>query len=237
MKDLVSGKERPVLATAAAERAPRISPDGSKVAVVRGPIDYKDLVVIPSTGGEEKRLREGVAGRPSWSSDSRRVLYKSADTRSHLTVDVSTGEEIEVLRSQPDGRLGAARLSPDDAWISFTFPAEQSPRTIFIASLRAGKAVDRAEWVEIKQIETLTRHWWSPAGNLLYFLWAREGPYEVWAQRLDDTTKRPRGDPFQVKIPLGPQLRLTGHTYGLTSERLYMLLRQTTGNIWLAEPQ
>ena len=234
IKDLVSGKERPVLATAADERRPRISPDGSKVAVERGP-GYRDLLVIPSGGGEEERLREGVVGLSSWSPDSRRLLYQSAGTGSILTVDVSTREEIEVLPGQPDGWLAGATLSPDDAWISFHFPADQSPRTIYIAPLREGVAADRAEWVEIKQVETPTRHWWSPDANLLYFLWGREGPYEVWAQRLDDTTKRPRGDPFQVKIPLGPQLRLTGHTYGLTTERLYMLLRQTTGNIWLAE--
>lgn len=235
-KDVVSGEEWPVLATAADEGGPRISPDGSKVAVVRGPIDFKDVVVIPTSGGEEKKVAVRVANLPSWSSDSRRVLYQSAETRSWLSVDVITGEMVEILRSQPDGQFATARLSPDDAWISFTFPAEQSPRTIFVAPVRGGVAVDRAEWVAIKDIETLTRNWWSPDGSLLYFVWGREGPYEIWAQRLDETTKRPRGEPFQVKIPLGPQFRLTGHTYGFTSERLYMLLRRTTGNIWLAEP-
>ena len=102
--------------------------------------------------------------------------------------------------------------------------------------MRDGKAAEQAEWVEIKQLNTLTRHWWSPDGNLLYFLWPREGPYEIWAQRLDETTKHRRGEPFQVTISLEPRLSLSGHTYALTSERLYMVLEQTTGNIWLAKP-
>ena len=235
IKDLASGKKELVLATAAHEYMPAISPDGSKVAALRSPFKYKELVWVPSSGGQETKLRGGVSELANWSPDSRRILYRSRDTRSWLTVNVTTGDEIEVFTPPGEGR-GQAQLSPDGAWISFVLRSGPPPRTLVVAPLRNGKAADREKWVDITPVEGLTRHWWSPDSNLLYFLWARKGPFEIWAQPLDERTKRPKGERFKVEVELEPRFGLSGHTYALTSERLYFVLEQTTGNIWFAEP-
>jgi len=41
--------------------------------------------------------------------------------------------------------------------------------------------------------------WWSPDGNLLYFISERDGFVCLWAQRLDPATKHPQGAAFPIR--------------------------------------
>jgi len=66
-----------------ADYSPAFSPDGSRVAFVRGTLAgvVQDLYVVPTRGGEPKRLnsdRTWIKGSPTWTPDGRDIVFSSA---------------------------------------------------------------------------------------------------------------------------------------------------------------
>jgi Tol biopolymer transport system component/DNA-binding winged helix-turn-helix (wHTH) protein len=61
---------------------PRYSPDGERLAFVRGKAGVESIVVMPSAGGEVRRVASElrrVNGAPAWSEDSQSIIF-SGDT-------------------------------------------------------------------------------------------------------------------------------------------------------------
>ena len=59
----------------------------------------------------------------------------------------------------------------------------------------------------------------------------------IWASHLDPGSKQPVGELKHV-FGFHEQRRSLRHTaYGLAADKLYLSVQETTGNIWLAEPQ
>ena len=239
MKDLTSGAESPLVVTHSDDFRGIISPDGSRVAFTRRiESGYADLYAIPSGGGAEEKLVGSVAGLMGWSSDSRRVLYMWGRPFRFRTVDVTSRAVADVLQD-PKHNVDVARFSPDDHWICFKVEQEPGREPTFIAPVRSGVAAPESEWIQISAGTTYGRSWWSPDGNLLYFLSAQDGSLCIWAQRLEPATKRPLGPAFAVYHFHGQRrsLNVLPFGYGMAPDKLYFGLQETTGNVWLAEPQ
>jgi Tol biopolymer transport system component len=72
--------------------APAISPDGSLIAFFVSELGPNgDLWVIPSTGGEARRLTHDVTegGTPDWTPDGQRIVFSSARGGSHTLWSIS----------------------------------------------------------------------------------------------------------------------------------------------------
>jgi Tol biopolymer transport system component/predicted Ser/Thr protein kinase len=237
MKDLAGGSENPLVVTHWDDFRGIISPDGSRVAFTRRiESGYADLYVIPSGGGAEEKLAGSIAGMMGWSSDSRKVLYMWGRPFRFRTIDVASRAVVDVLQ-HPKHNVDVARLSPDDRWICFKLELEAGREPTFIAPVRNGVAAQESEWIQTSAGPTYGRSWWSPDGNLLYFLSDQDGSLCIWAQRLAPATKRPFGPPFAVYHFHGRRrsLSVLPFGYGLAPDKLYFGLQETTGNIWLAE--
>jgi serine/threonine protein kinase len=197
MRDLTSGSENPLVATHWRDYRGIISPDGGRVAFTRlfdsGAID---LYVIPSGGGAEEKVADGVGGVMGWSSDSRRILYLWGRPFGFRTIDVTTHAEVDFLK-HPKHNVDNARFSPDDRWVCFKVEQQPGHEVTFIAPVRNGVAAHESEWIQITNGPVDGRSWWSPDGNLLYFQSDRDGSLCVWAQKLDPG-KHPLGPPFAV---------------------------------------
>ena len=116
--------------------------------------------------------------------------------------------------------------------------AGRSP--IFIAPLRNGAAAGEGEWIQVTDgtgIEAAP--WWSPDGGILYFLSERDGFKCIWAQRLDTTTRRPVGAPFDVAHFHGSRHKVdeAGFGPGITPGKLVFTLSDSTGNVWMARTE
>jgi hypothetical protein len=87
---------------------------------------------------------------------------------------------------------------------------------------------------------TNTRPWWSPDGNLLYFLSMKDGYPDIWAQRLHTVTKRPAGEAFAVyhfhETRRAPNI-LGAAAFGpaIGRNQITFSLQERSGNIWIAE--
>jgi Tol biopolymer transport system component len=240
-KDLASGSENPLVATHWNDFRGIISPDGSRVAFTRrteSSPGFADLYIIPAGGGAEEKIAGSVEAVMGWSSDSRKILYMWGRPFRFRTFDVANSAVVDILQ-HPKHNVDDARLSPDDRWICFKLEQQPGHEPTFISPVRNGVAAQEDEWIRITDGPVDGRSWWSPDGNLLYYLSERDGSLCLWAQKLDKVSKHPLGPAFAVYHLHGRRHSLgsAGFGYGMGPDKLYFGLLETTGNIWMAEPQ
>jgi len=244
IKDLESGSEVALTNSPVVEGYPKISGDGSKVVyrVIEDP--KQALYVLAASGGAPEKVCEDCGLPTHWSSDGRRILFEPGSRIARLVLfNVGSKQKIELLQ-QPMYGLHAARFSPDDRWIAYHADNGPFTRQIFIAAFHGETALGENEWIPVTDGAAMDHSpYWSPDGNLLYFLSERDGFRCIWAQRLQAATKRPAGPALPIR-----HFHTARHTLlmnvvaspwevGLSVIRDKMLfsLDELAGNIWMAK--
>lgn len=111
---------------------PSFSPDGARIALMRGdPRDARDVVIVPVAGGEPQLLVEGsdddpeTGGNPAWSPDGRFIAF-AADRREGRgtvlwLVDTDTGSLARLTTGRANGfhRDRHPSFTPDGKRIVF----------------------------------------------------------------------------------------------------------------------
>jgi Tol biopolymer transport system component/DNA-binding winged helix-turn-helix (wHTH) protein len=161
------------------DRSPAFSPDGSKLAFIRGPrlsMNVGDLYVQDASGGEARQLTVGY-GRMAdfaWTPDGDALVFSSALAFEWqlFKVDVGTGE-VEPLEGTEDAqypaisgdRLAFSRLVKDlNVWrVSGPSASELTVPEKLIASTRDDHLAD-----------------YSPDGTRIAFVSDRDGEPAVW---------------------------------------------------------
>jgi WD40-like Beta Propeller Repeat len=104
---------------------------------------------------------------------------------------------MPVIASAPDRSLFQAQFSPDERLICFNAimrpPDRPRKSTIQVAPVSGGP------WVAV----TSGEFWddkprWSPDGRIIYYASLRNGFFNIWGRRFDQTQGRPLGEPFRV---------------------------------------
>ena len=134
----------------------------------------------------------------------------------------------------------SVRFSADERWVSFKLVIDTGRLDpLFIAPVEGDTVAEKSRWVQITDHYSESHNWWSPDGNVLYFLSYRDGSWCIWTQRLDAVTKKAVGTPTALQHFHGLR-RLGAATlfgYAVASDRLYVPIGETKANIWLVEPQ
>ncbi|MFN0166053.1 MAG: protein kinase domain-containing protein [Bryobacteraceae bacterium] len=238
VRDNGSGRES-VLVTRQAR--PKVSPDGSRVAYAAFVSGSGAIYLMDAAGGQARKLVDFEKGGQiyGWTADGNAlVFYRNAPIRFFL-YDLNTGKEREMI-SHPKLDVHGAEPSPDRKWVAFHFPAVAN-HPVKIAPLREGRAAGESEWITVAEYPGRNvRPWWSPDGNLLYFLSMKDNYPDIWAQRLHPVTKRPVGDAFAVYH--FHETRKAPNIYGAASfgpaigrNQITFSLLDQSANIWIAE--
>jgi serine/threonine protein kinase/Tol biopolymer transport system component len=233
IRNLVTGEDSQLTTTPGKEYRAVFSPDGSQVAICRGESGRGDLLLYHRGRRSEEMLIEGIHSVVDWFKDGTRVLYTPVKPPVVRSINVRTKETVDVLRHSTIG-VRPARLSPDQRWISFFLAMDEESAPLFVAPLLDGVAGSESSWVRIADGPN-DASWWSPNGELLYYLSRRDGFICVWAQRLKRLTKEPLGAPISIQHFHGRRHVEggLGFGYGMGADSLYCGLREVTGNIWL----
>lgn len=164
----------PLTAFPGFESDAEISPDGTRVAFVRSASDGSeaDLYILPSAGGEARRLTEGPAAEagPTWSPDGRRLAFQRYldDGCSIFEISAQGGPE-RLLGSCGVNVTGDLAWSPSGEWLAFSDrETPESPMGIFLLSTLTGE--------RHKLVAPDGEHWgdhtpsFSPDGRQLAFV-------------------------------------------------------------------
>ena len=111
-----------VAATSYREVAPRLSPEGTRLAYISDRSGSQQIWVMELAGAEPRKLtdiEDGVLSAPRWSPDGKRVLFHSvrSDGAHIYTVSVEDGAVEPIVEA--DGSF-APEWTQDGRWIYFT---------------------------------------------------------------------------------------------------------------------
>lgn len=238
-RDQQSGADRVLLQLETLPRA-RISPDGSSIAINRrGQLEDEAAIdLISWSSGDAVRLCDACGLLYDWSPDGKRILYRSGKPTKFSEISVDNRRQ-RVIASGQGRSLGAAVLSPDERWMALHYEVTENVRPIYIAPVRDGAAAPPDQWIPVMDRPGVhVRPWWSPDGQLLYFISDMGGKAKIWAHRLAPTGKKPVGEPFTVYTPPDDRLSLrAGASFGpaLSTASMIFPMMETNTNIWLAE--
>jgi Tol biopolymer transport system component len=243
LKDLRTGTETTLTSTDVNEFSPFFSPDGLRVLYYVFRPDRKlafTFHVVSASGGVSRQVcAEHDGPLYDWSSDGKKVIYRDLPAGRPgrvLVCDVDSGRD-DILLEHSKYMVTFPRLSRDERWISFQTVITQSQRRIFVAPVRDWRAPPESGWIPITDGRTPDRFpIWSPDGNLLYFQSDRDGFRCLWGQRLDPTTKRPRGEPFVVQdFHLARRPLSTTEAFSFAPDKAFFNMPENTGNVWMAK--
>ncbi len=239
IREVATGKEVR-FGRASTGASPVISEDGSQVAYSVFENRKPAIYVVEARGGIPRRVCEDC-GRPSQFIGNR-ILYDRGGQASEIgLLDMNTGQTGTLLR-EPKYRLMTPRIAPDGRLICFTAQLEGRARNIYVAPFSAGAPIDKSRWITVVTGSELERQpFWSPNGNLIYFLSDRDGNRCVWAQRIDTASGKPSGEPFAVRHFHVARQNLSEFgdpaEVGLSfaGNRMFFAMREMQTDIWLAE--
>jgi len=214
-----------------------LSPDGTSVAYEAD----GGIHIVPTRGGIARNLCE-MCAIGDWSADSAAfVVVKGEANAGRLQwINVKDGVARDLIVS-PDRTVNRPFPSPDGRWLAFRV-ADSAGGTILIAPLTTTEPAPASTWTEIVAAERDTRPiGWSPNGEILYFVSARDGTRCLYAQRIDRVTGARVGEPLVVRhfhggrnsYRAGSNVFSTGPSSAVTSDFIIYDISDLTSNIWL----
>ena len=242
IKNLKTGREIALTDGPLREGRVHLSPDGSKVAYQTNESGQEDFYMMAWGGGPAQKICENCGGSMlGWSANGTEILYYWGQPIRFGLLNVVTGKKRVVLQ-HPHYDLNRGQISPDERWIAFHVPIDARRSPVFLAPLRQEGVPGERDWIHVTDGSGVD-YWpfWSPKGNLLYYLSDRDGFRCVWAQPLDVVTKRPIGSPTDVyhihsaRRSLLNLSRLGNLGMSLTHDQLVFSMGEITGNIWSVE--
>ena len=238
VKQVAGGRAVPISAgvDGGYHRAPRWSPDGSRIAFQAGGTIY----VVPAFGGVPRPLVRPEApaqwvAYPAWSPDGETIAYSQEDA---LFTRAVAGGPPRRLSGTPPAPHSLA-WSPDGAWIAlvsgnstFVFGrggagspvnvGNVAPSSLWVVPTNGGAAVRVTEDRALN-----TSPVWLPGSRSLLFVSNRDGERDVYRVDLGDDG-RPLRKPVRVTAGLG------AHTIALSRDgrRLVYSAFSRTSNLW-----
>jgi Tol biopolymer transport system component len=164
------------------DEVPQISPDGSRIAIARGPLGSEDLWVVNLAGGTEARLTFDPSGNsePVWSSDGRAILFQQYRAAKELRLFMKdaegAGSEDAVAVIPRDSHLWD--WSRDGRFIVYSTTGAQRAADLWVLSLFG----DRTSFPFAQSSVHKTQAQISPDGRWLAYTSYESGKDQVYVQ-------------------------------------------------------
>jgi Tol biopolymer transport system component len=215
------------------------SNDGRKVAYAKSEAGSQYIEVLESAAGLPSKFCKGCNSPWDWSPDGTRLLFGRGLPAKVFIQDFESGREAELLRHDRWG-LYMARFSPDGRWVAYHATPSPNVRQIYAVPVHLdGHPLRSEKWVPIVMDHGCHPNW-SPDGRLVYYFSFRDGHFCLYAQPVDDVTKRAVGPFRDVQHFHGPRIRAsTGiAAYNdIQADYIYVSLSEAVSNVWVLEAE
>jgi Tol biopolymer transport system component len=224
--------------------APRVSSDGTLVAyrtshgTGANGAPQRRLGWMALAGGEAHLLPAGLANSWGWSPDGTHLLHNCPPPARTSSLCVSprtaqTTAETKTLLVDPAYSLWQGRFSPDGRWVAFNAQSVKEPGVSILGVVPA----TGGSWTPLTPASLWAdKPRWAPDGRSILFISNRDNTFfDVYAIRFDPVRGVPMGEPIRVTHYDHPDRVLSASglsELGVSTSRLVLPLRETTGSIW-----
>ena len=230
MRDTETGRESQLNDSRDIQRFPALAPSGTKVAWSVYERD-KRAIYTGAPGVPAERLCDDCLRATDWTADEKGLLIFAGKPYRIELLDIATHRRTPVLQ-HPSHDLLQGHFSPDHRWIAFNERLGGESARIVIAPFDGVTPARENTWIPISDATILDWANWSPDGKTIYFSSHRDGFACFWAQRLDERTHRPVGEPVAV-LHLHGRLAYKNQGWSLGGAQLAAVLEESTDNIGL----
>ena len=174
-----NGTEQSLAAPARAYQAPRLSPDGRRVAVSIAEQETQVWLYDLSRETLTPLTFEGGNSNPSWTPDGKRIAFQSNDgpTTSNLFWQLADGSGGRERLTNSEYIQGADSWSPDGQLLAFTELDPTTGRDIWVLRLS-----DRKPHPFLRTPFNESAPRFSPDGRWLAYVSDESGRYEIYVQ-------------------------------------------------------
>jgi eukaryotic-like serine/threonine-protein kinase len=252
LRDLVAGRETLLATSPKDESHPIFTTHGTRIAYVQhftpaGPGAIRGEANVFShtlTGGSPQLVVHATLGRFDQLSDDGRyvVWHTGADPFLHL-LEVATNTQHVILRTEPPRSIYQPRISRDGEWITFLVKADEADSRIYGARFRGIQPIPSSEWIPLTEgVAGDDKPRLSADRRRLFFTSEADGHRCIWVRDLEPATLRPIRAPtalhhFHSARRSLSRVLLNQQDTGLGSDRIVFNMAETTGNVWLLQPQ
>ena len=192
VKQIGGGPPRRLTADPAVDNFPAWSPDGRSIAFIRERGDKVEVILIPSLGGQERKLTEIstfifpslTPPYLSWSADSRYMVTMDraspGESLSLFVLSVATGEKRR-LTTPPATAVadGNPAVSPDGRTLAFVRIVSAGSSQLYVLPLSEDYKSDGEErHLDLSQPSVVSPAWTADGLEIICFAsqrWGREG--------------------------------------------------------------
>jgi tricorn protease len=179
--------------TAAHERSPAWSPDGTRIAYFSDASgEYELHIALQDGTGATAIHRLGGAGFYSglrWSPDSRKVAYLD-NSQTLYVLDVNAGSPKKIASAKVYGPIGSVTFSwaPDSRWIAYTSSTQPLAMTLSVYSIEQGKSFPISDG-----LAEVSEPVFDASGKYLYLFGSTDaGPVLDWFAQSTAENRRTR---------------------------------------------
>jgi serine/threonine protein kinase len=238
LKNLTTNAET-VLTQTAADDYPAISRDGRRVAYSSRQHGKLPVFVVAASGGAPEQVCDDCGEVEAWTPDGRGILYVTGDNPSGVGLLNIGRSPNRAWLQHPGYGIFNPRVSNDGRWVSFNARANRlAPARVLVAPVDESGVAPERDWIVVAEEGEAPA--WSPQANLLYFWSERDGSPCLWAQRLNQTTKRSMGGPiaiqhFHSRGLSWRNLYLGAPDIAVARDKIILNLGEHSGNIWMTD--
>lgn len=242
LRDMHTGEERVLVTDREEKRSLLISMDGSVILYTTQTTsgDPWPVYSVPAGGGPHRKICADCGPPRSLSPDGKRFLATDGSQPRITQVNVDSGRSIDLL-SHPRYPVDHPSFSPDGKWIAFMLHHDTGA-DLAVAPLDGGTPIPQNLWITVASTPDppgFSDVFWSPNGELLYYVCPLGSQTNLMAQRLD-RGHHAAGAPFLVHgfrrvHPRNAGVAFERDRLNAVPGRFVGTMSEDTSNIWLMD--
>ena len=237
LKDMTSGREKPLFAPGINKWAPVIDDAGTTFAYQSGPENTPSVFLVRPGDKAPIEVCAACQTPTGWFNGNEGLLLGGGAKTGVQLYRLASGQ-IQTVLGKPGVFVSDATWSPANQYILFKVSSDRQQGQVFAARFPAGAAAPDSHWIAITNpSEPSANARWSGDGKTIVYFSKRDNFWCVWGQKFDSVGGKPVGKPFAVQHYHNDRVSASaiapvGFNLSVAGDSVYLNVAEFSSTIW-----